>query len=77
MAATGNIVTSPLDAANAVNAMAIPMARAGYAFMQQILGEGATPLIFPSLALSAGAISAGLTAYVTTRTHALDGSWRP
>lgn len=66
MAASGSIVETPLAAATALNAVAIPEAEAGYTFMVEILGNQATPLIFGSLALSAVAIVGGLTAYETT-----------
>jgi hypothetical protein len=70
MAASGAIVDRPLAAAMALNAEMLPMAKAGYAFMAQILGEQATPLIFPSLALSAVAITEGLMAYQITQAAA-------
>lgn len=63
MAASGSIVEKPLAAAAALNAVALPEAEAGYAFMMEILGNDATPLIFGSLALSATAIVEGLTMY--------------
>ncbi|UPG95838.1 hypothetical protein [Luteibacter aegosomatissinici] len=66
MAASGSIVDTPLAAANALNAVALPEAEAGYTFMMEILGNQATPLIFGSLVLSAGAIIEGLAAYETT-----------
>ena len=66
MAATGSIVEIPQAAIAALNAIAIPSAEAGYTFMMEILGSNATPLIFGSLALSAGAIVEGLVAYEVT-----------
>lgn len=63
MAATGSIVTVPLAAADALNATAIPNAEAAYAFMMEILGNQATPLIVGSLALTGVAIVEGLVAY--------------
>lgn len=66
MAASGSIVDVPLAAVAALNATAIPSAEAGYAFMMEILGSNATPLIFGSLALSATAIVEGLAVYEAT-----------
>lgn len=63
MAASGSIVEKPLAAAAALNATALPEAEAGYILMMEILGNGATPLIFGSLALSAAAIAEGLAMY--------------
>lgn len=70
MAASGAIVDEPLAAAAALNATALPMAKAGYAFMMDILGNDAAPLIFGSLALSASAITEGLVAYQVTQAAA-------
>jgi len=63
VAASGSIVEKPLAAAAALNATALPEAEAGYILMMEILGNGATPLIFGSLALSAAAIAEGLAMY--------------
>ncbi|MBO9855059.1 hypothetical protein J7361_20725 [Xanthomonas phaseoli pv. dieffenbachiae] len=63
MTAKGSIVTAPLAAAAALNATAIPSAQAAYALMTQVLQDEPSPLIFGSLALSAGAIVLGLEAY--------------
>lgn len=63
MPATGLIVQGPLAAAEAVNAVALPSAQAGYEFMSQILGDNQAPLILASLPLSAAAIAEGLLAY--------------
>lgn len=73
MAATGSIVERPLAAAAALNATALPMAKAGYTFMMEILGSNATPLIFGSLALSTTAIIEGLVAYQATTVSAERG----
>lgn len=67
MAASGSIVEKPLAAVAARNATSLPMAKAGYAFMVRILDDHATPLIFPSLALSAAAVMDGLGTYQATR----------
>lgn len=66
MAASGSIVEGPLAAAEALNAVALPGAEAGYMFMMEILGNNATPLIFGSLGLSATAIAEGLAMYQAT-----------
>jgi hypothetical protein len=63
VAATGAIVQQPLAAAAALNASALPAARAGYQLMVQMLGQNQGALIFASLPLSATAISQGLLAY--------------
>lgn len=63
MTATGLIVQAPLAAVDAVNAVALPSAQAGYELMTQILGDNQAPLILASLPLSAAAIAEGLLAY--------------
>ncbi|MBV6812415.1 hypothetical protein ACE15N_05915 [Xanthomonas campestris pv. passiflorae] len=72
MTAKGSIVTAPLAAAAALNAAAIPSAQAAYALMTQVLQDEPSPLIFGSLALSAGAIVLGLEAYEATNAAALE-----
>ncbi|SDE41815.1 hypothetical protein SAMN05192589_11717 [Paracidovorax valerianellae] len=73
MAASGAIVDKPLSAVAALNAVALPSAEASYALMVEVLQNDASPLIFGSLVLSAGAIIRGLDAYEATVTTGWTG----